>query len=410
MQKQNDQQRRLPRRGKPLIPKMVVLLMVMYIVDVSLGLPDSLLGSGWPKMHLDLNVPLSYAGFVTMIIALNTIFSSLSSNMVTTKFGAGVVTLVSILLTTVGMLGFSISSQFWMLCLWAIPYGLGAGAIDAATNNFVALNYDSRQLNWLNSFYSVGTIISPYIMGSCLSTSAGWHLGYIIAGSIQMTIALIVFASLPLWKNTRQVKPINHQTKRRLTNWQMMKIPGMRTALITFFAYSTVEQTAGLWASTYMVRVHGISLATAAKFGSLFYIGITLGRFFAGVISDRIGDQWLVRTGCIVIFIGIAMISMPISNDHFAIIGLITIGLGCAPIWPAILHATPINFGADKSQIVIGIQMAAAYTGTTTMPPLFGWLASHFGMKLFPVFLLGFAVAVLIASERLARVARGTVM
>lgn len=393
------QSRSTQKRG--LISKVLLLLLVIYLVDISLGLPDSLLGSGWPDMHLDLNVPASYAGFITMIIAANTIISSMLSTRMTLKFGAGVVTFISILLTAIAMLGFSLSDQFFMLCLWAIPYGLGAGAIDAATNNFVALHYNSRQLNWLNSFWGVGTIISPAIMGESLSTSGGWHLGYVIVGSIQLTIAVIVFCSLPLWRQTEAHHRKIAGEPKLISNRQMTKVPGMWAAILAFFAYSTIEQTTGLWASTFLVQTHDLDVVTVAKAGSLFYIGITVGRFIAGIISNRVGDYWLTSVGYSIIAIGIVMLLLPHTGYAFAMVGLVIVGLGCAPIWPAILHSTPTNFGIEHSQTAMGIQMAAAYTGTTTMPPVFGWLAGMVGMKLFPIFLLLFLLICALATKRL---------
>lgn len=379
----------------------ITLLLVIYLTDISLGLPDSLLGSGWPDMHLSLNVPASYAGFITMIIAANTIISSLASNRVTQKFGTGWVTFTSILLTAVAMLGFSFSHHFYTLCLWAIPYGVGAGAIDAATSNFVALHYDSRQLNWLNSFWGVGTIISPYIMGASLNTAGGWHNGYLIVGSIQMGIAVTILISLPLWKRKEAAHRLTTQATEKLSNWQMIKMPGMPQAMVAFFSYIAIEQTTALWASTFLRQTHHLPVDTVARAGALFYIGITVGRFVAGVISNRSGDYWLVNAGLGIIAVGIGMILIPTSSYRFVMAGLVVIGLGCAPIWPALLHATPNNFGAAHSQIAMGIQIAAAYVGTTTMPPLFGLLASWVGIGLFPGFLLFFLVVCGVAVMRL---------
>lgn len=382
-----------------------MLLAIIYIAFISLGLPDSLLGSAWPVMHKQLNVPLSYAGIVTMIISSGTIISSLMSDRVTRKLKAGLVTAISVFLTAAALFGFSISKSFIWLCIWAIPYGLGAGAIDAALNNYVALHYNSRQMNWLHCCWGVGAAISPYIMSYSLIGGHGWNNGYRSVATVQIILAACLFISLPLWK--RNNSGVNGsgsgaENESEIVGLrQALKIRGVKFVIITFFGYCALESTAGLWASSYLVLHRGVDREIAAQFASLFYIGITFGRFLCGFISDRFGDKQMIRYGLVVITFGIILIILPIVNNVTALAGLIIVGLGCAPIYPAVIHSTPSNFGADKSQAIIGIQMASAYTGSTLMPPVFGVIADKINIGLYPFYLLFFAALMIIMSEKL---------
>ena len=381
-----------------------VLLIIIYIAFISLGLPDSLLGSAWPVMYKDFGVPLSYAGLVTMIIAGGTIISSLLSDRLTKKFGAGLVTAVSVMMTAFALFGFSISGSIWILCLFAIPYGLGAGAVDAALNNYVALHYASRHMSWLHSFWGVGAAVSPYIMSHFLVGGNSWHMGYRSVGVIQILLTAALFISFPLWKKQVPVStnPSRNKAVKRFS--QVLSIRGVKLVLISFFGYCALESTAGIWASSYLVRHRGIDAETAARFASLFFLGITFGRFASGFVSDRLGDKRLIRIGIIVLSGGIIMVAIPIQANILALCGLVVIGLGCAPIYPSIIHATPDNFGKDNSQAIIGIQMASAYTGTTLMPPLFGLIADYVHIGLYPLYLSIFAVLMFVMTERLTRV------
>lgn len=380
-----------------------LLIVIIYLAFISLGLPDSLLGSGWPVMHIQLNAPLSFAGVISMIISGGTIISSLMSDRVTRKLGAGLVTAASTLLTAVALFGFSISRSAVALCIWAIPYGLGAGAIDAALNNYVALHYKSRHMSWLHCFWGVGATVSPYIMSFCLTHDLGWYSGYRTVSIIQLTLSIILFISLPIWK-----KRVNGYGEADpspvLTLPQVLKIKGVVYMLATFFGYCGLEWTAALWASSYLVNYRGIDPETAAQFASLFFIGITVGRFLCGFISDRLGDKKLIRLGSAVIISGIVMVGLPLGIDGLALAGLVVIGFGCAPVYPSIIHSTPDNFGAENSQAIIGIQMATAYIGSTFMPPLFGLIADNISIGLYPVFLIVFAFIMIGAFERLNRV------
>lgn len=381
-----------------------LLLAIIYIAFISLGLPDSLLGSAWPVMHEGLGVPVSYAGAVTMIIAGGTIISSLSSDRLTRKFGTGLVTAVSVLMTALALFGFSVSGEFWMLCLWAIPYGLGAGAVDAALNNYVALHYASRHMSWLHCFWGVGASISPYIMSFALAGGHGWSSGYRYVSIIQIVLSVCLFASLPLWKQSHTQKTEEKVEARALSFGQMLKIPGVVSVLILFFGYCALEQTTGLWASSYLVDYRDVSAETAAQFASLFFLGVTFGRFLCGFVADRLGDRSLIRVGILTAAVGVVLVLLPVQADLPALAGLIIIGFGCAPIYPSIIHATPFNFGKENSQAIIGVQMASAYVGATFMPPLFGVVASYVGIWLYPLYLMVFAVLMLILSESLNRI------
>lgn len=393
-----------------------LLLVVIYLAFISLGLPDSLLGSAWPTMGADLHVPMSYAGIVSMIISAGTVVSGLMSDRLTRRFGAGLVTAVSVLLTAAALFGFSVSGSFWMLCVLAVPYGLGAGAVDAALNNYVALHYASRHMSWLHCFWGIGTMISPYIMGACLTHGLGWHSGYRIVSFLQIGLTVILFFSLPLWKKRTSVAgektgSANEGVSRKeagdcgraLTIREAVRIRGVKLVLLVFFSYCAMETTAGLWASSYLVTWRHISPETAARFASLFYIGITFGRFASGFFADRLGDRRLIRLGSIVILFGIAMVALPLGTDVMALAGLVIIGLGCAPVYPAVIHATPSNFGKENSQAIIGIQMASAYVGTTFMPPVFGLIAQHISIAFYPAFLLVFVLLMLVMSEYMNR-------
>ena len=374
------------------------LLSLIYLAFISLGLPDSLLGAGWPVMQQSFHVPISYMGIVSMIISGGTICSSLLSERMTKKLGANVVTVVSVFMTAAALFGFSTASQFWMLCVWAVPYGLGAGAIDAALNNYVALHYTSKHMSWLHCFWGVGTIISPYVMSYALTHSV-WNSGYRIVSFIQIGIALILLLTLPVWKVNRRTE-IAESSGEVLGLKGALKITGVPSLLTGFFAYCAAEATTMLWASTYLVETRGVSKELAAAFASLFYIGITAGRFAAGFVSDRLGDRKMIRIGTAVIFCGILCILLPLPFDALALAGFVVIGLGCAPIYPCIIHSTPSNFGKENSQAIIGIQMASAYVGSTFIPPLLGLITSYVSLKIMPLYLAVFFALMIFMIEK----------
>lgn len=383
-----------------------LLLAIIYIAFISLGLPDSLIGSAWPVMHQELQVSVSYAGIITMTIAGGTIVSSLFSDKLTRQFGAGLVTALSVLTTAIALFGFSISTHFLALVFWAIPYGLGAGAVDAALNNYVALHYTSRHMNWLHCFWGVGASISPYIMSFYLTNGQSWNNGYRTIGILQLILTAVLFFSLPLWKRQKDTHASDSTTK-ALRFSEILKLKGIWAILIAFFAYSAVEQTTGLWASTFLVTAKHIHPDIAARFAAFFFLGITFGRFICGFIADRLGDKQLIRVGTGIILIGLLFILLPSSQTFWALSGLIIVGVGCAPIYPSIIHATPTNFGKEYSQSIIGIQMAFAYVGTTFVPPFFGWLASVTTLAIYPFFLSFFAFLMLFSTERLNQLLKG---
>lgn len=380
-----------------------LLLAIIYLAFISLGLPDSLLGSAWPVMYKELAAPLSYAGIISMIISGGTIVSSLFSDKITRKLGTGMVTAVSVLLTACALFGFSISNSFVMLCIFAIPYGLGAGAIDAALNNYVALHYSSRHMSWLHCFWGVGASISPYIMGYAIGAGHGWRNGYRIVSIIQIVLTVIIFASLPLWEKKNTAAKDSEDYEAPIGLMDAIKIKGVIYILIAFLSYCAFEATCGLWASSYLVENRGLDSQTAANFASLFYLGITLGRFLSGFITDKIGDKTMIRIGSAIILVGILLVALPTSTNLLALGGLFIIGLGAAPVYPSIIHSTPTNFGKENSSIIIGIQMSSAYIGSTFMPPLFGFLAENTTIAIYPFYLVFFVVMLIIMSETLNR-------
>lgn len=379
-----------------------LLLAVIYLSFISLGLPDALLGAAWPMMYGEFGVSLSYAGGISMIISVGTIVSSLMSDRMTRRFGPGKVTVVSVAMTAAALFGFSFSHSFWMLCLWSIPYGLGAGSVDAALNNYVAVHYESRHMSWLHCMWGLGASAGPYIMGWVLAGGLRWNMGYRCIGILQIVLTAVLLLSLPLWKGRGAAETEDGRTEHALTMKEIVRVPGVRELMVTFFCYCALEQTAGLWASSYLVLHSGMDAETAAGYASLFFIGITIGRGASGFLTMKCSDTQMIRLGQGVILAGIVTLLLPL-GELVALTGLILIGLGCAPIYPCAIHSTPIHFGADKSQAIIGVQMASAYVGTCLMPPLFGLIADHIHVGLFPVYLLLILVLMVWMHERLLK-------
>ena len=381
-----------------------LLLVIIYLSFISLGLPDSLLGSAWPVMYPQLGVPVSYAGIISMIISLGTVISSLQSDRLTRRLGTGKVTAVSVAMTAAALWGFSVSNAFWQLCLWAVPYGLGAGSVDASLNNYVALHYKSKHMSWLHCMWGVGAATGPYIMGFAMAGGGAWNMGYRSVALIQLVLTVILFFSLPLWKKRPMVTDASGKTvdATPLSLKEILKITGVKEVLACFFCYCAVEQTAGLWASSYLTLHKGVSAETAATFASMFFIGITIGRAFSGFLTMKLNDTQMVRLGLGLIGGGVLVLFLPLGAVA-SLVGFVVIGLGCAPIYPCIIHSTPTHFGADKSQAIIGVQMACAYVGTCLMPPLFGLIAGHISVSLLPVYLLIFLVLMTVMHESLIR-------
>ena len=379
-----------------------LLLPIIYLAFISLGLPDSLLGSAWPSMYPLLGVPVSYAGILSMIISFGTIVSSLNSDRLTRALGAGRVTAISVGMTAAALFGFSVSTQFWMLCLWAAPYGLGAGSVDAALNNYVALHYESRHMSWLHCMWGIGTMVSPMVMGRVLAGGGPWTAGYRYIALFQIALTAVLFLSLPLWQKRTDETAEGGTAPQALSLGQVFRLPGAKEVMLCFFCYCALETTAGLWASSYLTLTRGVAADTAASFASLFYIGITAGRAACGFLTLKLSNTQMIRLGQGVLAVGVAALLVP-GPQLLALAGLVLVGVGCAPIYPSIIHATPDHFGADRSQAVIGIQMASAYVGNLVMPPLFGLLANNITPALFPFYLLVLLVLMVFMHEQLVR-------
>lgn len=377
-----------------------LLIAVIYLAFISLGLPDSLLGSAWPVMHGDIGVPVSYMGILSMVISGFTIISSLFSDKITHRFGTRYVVLGSVFLTAVALFGFSASRSFTALIILSVPYGLGAGAIDSSLNNYVAQHYSSKYMSWLHCFWGVGALISPFVMGWALTHSV-WNAGYRIIGFVQLGIALLLTATLPLWKINEATEVEKAESVSILS---ALKIRGVPCIIIGFFAYCSAEATSMYWASTYFAEVRGIAPERAALFASLFYIGITAGRFISGFIANKLGDRRMIIAGTCFLTCGVLSLFIPSANEYVLLIGFIIIGFGCAPIYPSIIHSTPENFGKENSGAIIGIQMASAYAGTTLMPPVYGFIGRSLGYGIMPVFLLAYIALMITMTEMTFRI------
>ena len=394
-----------------------LLLAVIYLSFISLGLPDSVLGAAWPTIYPQFAVPVSYAGAISMIICIGTIFSSLQCDRLTLKMGTGRVTACSVAMTAVALWGFSTCSTFWQLCLWAIPYGLGAGCVDAALNNYVALHYASRHMSWLHCMWGVGAATGPYIMSWVLMGGQTWNTGYRVISMMQLVLTVVLFVSLPLWKGreesdrsiekTETISTASDSKHEPLSLGQIIQIPGAKEILLMFLCYCALESTTGLWASSYLVLQRGLDAETAASWGSLFYVGITVGRALNGFLTLRWNDDQLIRLGQMGILLGILILLVPFGATSMAqtaaLVGFVLVGVGCAPIYPSIIHSTPDHFGAERSQAIIGVQMASAYVGSCLMPPIFGLIANHISAGLLPVFLLVVLSLMILMHEKLCR-------
>jgi len=360
-----------------------LLLVIIYLSFISLGLPDALLGAAWPIMSQEFSVPVSYAGGISLIIAMGTVVSSLQSDRLTKWLGSGKVTAISVAMTAVAIFGFSRSREYWQLCLWAIPYGLGAGSVDASLNNYVAIHYASRHMSWLHCMWGLGASIGPYIMGIALAGGMGWNRGYSMIAVIQVVLSAIIFLSLPLWKNRQGEAAKNGEPAKPLSLKQTVSIRGAKEIMVAFFCYCGLEQTCILWGSSYFVLHNGLDEETAASLAALFMLGLTFGRLLNGFLTYKINDTNLIRLGQALIGLGVLIMLLPLGKDG-AMAGLTLMGFGCAPIYPCIIHSTPEHFGEENSQALVGVQMASAYVGVCCMPPLFGILANGIGVSLLP--------------------------
>ena len=378
------------------------LLIIIYLSFISLGLPDALLGAAWPIMHVELGVPVSLAGGISLTISMGTVVSSLLSDRLTKWLGAGKVTAISIGMTAFALFGFSISRSYWLLILFAIPYGLGAGSVDAALNNYVALHYSSRVMSWLHCMWGLGASVGPYILSAALTGGMGWDRGYFFISVLQVILTAAVLLSLPLWIRRTDEPGENGEKTRPLSLAQIFSIRGAKEVMLAFFCYCALEQTAILWGSSYLVMHNGMDREVAAGFGSMFLIGITIGRFLNGFLTAKFTDAALIRLGQGIITLGVAVMLLNLGRNG-SILGLLLIGLGCAPVYPCIIHSTPAHFGEEQSQAIIGVQMASAYVGICLMPPLFGIIANHLGAGLLPYYLIAINVVMILMCERLNR-------
>lgn len=405
-----------------------LLLVIIYIAFISLGLPDSVLGAAWPSMFELLEVPAGYGGIITMIIAGSTILSSLASNFLNKKIGTGRIMIISVAVTAAALFGFSVSSHFWQLCLIAVPYGLGAGSVDAALNNYVALHYKPRHMSWLHCFWGVGTMIGPVVMSRFIAGGGVWTQGYRAISIFQMILTGVLLASLPLWKMVGKSEagrygaaaPLEGEAEdasaaeaggrpspaKEVTLKTAIKNPGVISAVLTFLCYCAIESSVGFWATTYMVIARGIDINLATGWAMLFYIGITVGRFLNGFVSERFGDKNMIRFGAFVILGALILMALHVSGKWLIFSALILAGLGCAPVYPCMIHSTPIRFGKENSQALIGLQMACAYTGSTLCPPLFGIIVQKLSVSLLPYYGMIFIVLLIVLSENLNRKTR----
>ncbi|CAH1203729.1 hypothetical protein PAECIP111893_02050 [Paenibacillus plantiphilus] len=385
-------------------------LIIIYLAFISLGLPDSLLGAAWPVMQSDYEAPLETAGLLFMIIAAGTIVSSLASGAILKRFGTGKVTLVSCIMTAGALLGFSLSPSLVWLIICAIPLGLGGGSVDAGLNNYVAAHYKAHHMSWLHCFWGVGATLGPLIMGQFITGQTSWRDGYLVVGGIQFALVVILFLTLPLWDRVaRSSKGAANEDQGNAehlmaveadSSVKPLQIKGVKLALVSFLLYCGIEATVGLWGSSFLVNVKGISAAAASQLVAIYYAGITIGRFVTGFITFKVSNRILIRGGQITALAGAALLLLPLPSG-FSFAGFMIIGLGLAPIYPCMLHETPVRFGKKHAQTIMGYQMAVAYTGSTFMPPILGFLAAYSTIGIFPLYLVIPAAAMLLFSEKL---------
>lgn len=378
-----------------------LLLIVIYLAFISLGLPDSMLGAAWPIIQTELALPMAGAGLVSMIISGGTIVSSILSGRLIKIFGTAKLTIISVSMTALALLGFSFSGTYLWLCIMAIPLGLGAGAVDAGLNNFVALHFSARHMSWLHCFWGIGATTGPIIMSAAILFKGSWKNGYLYVAIIQIVLVAILLLSLPLWKSFDK----NGQGEEAETegNGNVFKLPGIVPALLGFFCYCALETVAGLWGASYLVQAKSVLPEKAAGWISMYYLGITIGRFLSGIITVRFSNKTLIRGGQAIIGVG-AILLLLFPNTYVNLLGLIFIGMGCAPIYPSMLHETPVRFGKHNSSRLMGLQMAFAYIGTTLVPPVSGLVMGKFGINLYPIFILLLLIIMVASSERVNKV------
>lgn len=381
------------------------LLIIIYLAFISLGLPDSLLGAAWPVMRDEFGAPLDTAGYLFMTISGGTIISSLVSGRLLIKFGTGKVTFISVLMTAIALLGFNFAPSVIWIVICAIPLGLGAGAVDAGLNDFVALHYKAHHMSWLHCFWGVGATLGPIIIAQFIAESGAWRSGYLTIAMIQFALVIVLLFTLPLWRKvarlTGSTDEKNQEFKNRVVeNKKPLKIKGVKLSLTAFFFYCGVEATMVLWGSSFLVNIKELNPATAATWVSLYYAGITIGRFITGFITFKLSNRTLILIGQLMALFGAIVLLLPL-QAVFSLIAFIIIGLGLAPIFPCMLHETPRRFGKEHSQMIMGYQMAFAYSGTTFIPPVLGFVATSLTIGIVPICIMLFIIGMLLSSERL---------
>jgi fucose permease len=379
---------------------MTALLLIIYLAFISLGLPDSMLGAAWPLMQNELSLPLSGAGLVSLIVTSGTIISSLLTGKLIKKLGTGLLTLLSVFITASALLAYSFTQNYLWLCLFALPLGLGAGAVDAALNDFVARHYSSRHMSWLHAFWGIGATSGPLLMAWMIGLTSHWQNGYRLVSFVQFFLVALLALTLPLWKRSEPIQQNDSQELQSQT--PLFQIPGILANLIAFFAYCALELSAGLWFASYLVQIRKVAPQTASAWAASYYFGIMLGRVINGFLTARFSSKTLIRAGQATILMGIILLFLP--GKLVSLIALLLVGLGCAPIYPSMLHETPARFGQENSSRLMGIQMASAYLGLTLMPPLLGLLATHTSLAIFPFALLFLLILMFITSERVNQI------
>lgn len=378
-----------------------VLLIIVYIAFISLGLPDSMLGAAWPAMRIDLSLPMAGAGLISIITSGGTIISAVLTGKLLKKLGTARLTLISVAMTAIALLGFAFGKSYQWLCLMGVPLGLGAGAVDAALNDFIALHFSARHMSWLHCFWGIGATLGPLIMSAAISQKGLWQQGYLTVAIIQICLVIILLISLPLWKLYREAGEENIVIE--ADSQSSLSLPGIYPALLGFFCYCALETTTGLWGASYLVQTKLVAANVAAGWVAMYYLGITIGRFISGFITMRFSNRTLIRGGEIIIGIGAALLLI-FNQMYLNLLGLILIGMGCAPIFPVMLHETPVRFGKSNSGKLMGLQMAFAYMGTTFVPPVLGLIMGKLGTQLFPVFILVFLGVMVVSNEKINRI------
>ncbi len=382
-----------------------LLLIIIYIAFISLGLPDSMLGAAWPAIRADLSLPMAGAGLISMIVSGGTIVSSMFSGKVINRLGTAKVVVISVFMTAMALFGFALSKNYVWLCIMGLPLGLGGGSIDAALNNFVALHYSARQMSWLHCFWGLGATVGPIIMSACIFKYGLWQKGYLTVAIIQSCLVIILLFSFPLWKTFRDNEDKDAEIQNN--NQNVFKLPGITPALLSFFFYCAVEATAGLWGASYLVNIKGVSADVAAGWVSIYYFGITIGRLINGFVTSKLSNTALIRGGQIIIGLG-TLLLLIFNQIYIGLIGLIFLGIGCAPIFPSMLHETPARFGKKNSSRLMGLQMAFAYMGTTFVPPILGLLSGVTGIQIYPLFILVLLILMFVSNENTNRAVKAT--